>query len=335
MDNQPLVITSSPHVVSGSSIPKLMGAVLIALAPAAILAVWFFGMPALKTILLSIVFCLVFESLFGPIADRKRSLAGILFDGSAVVTGLLLAMNLPPDSPWWLTAVGALIAIGLAKQVFGGLGKNPFNPAIVARVALLIAFPVHMTQWRVPFAPVDGVTAATALGVLKTDGARAAAEQFRIFDLLTGQVPGSLGEVSALLLLIGGLFLLVRGVISWHIPVSYLATLAAITAIPWFRDPEKFASPLFHLAAGGVMLGAWFMATDLVTSPINPKGMLVFGAGCGAITAVIRLFGSYPEGTSFAILVMNALTPLIEKWTRPVPVGRRAVRRAIRKETAS
>ena len=326
MAKAPFVVASSPHVLTGNSISRLMFSVVIALAPATIVAVVLFGMPALKTILFTLAFSLLFEAVLGARTTEGLNWKEILGDGSGAVTGLLLALNMPPDSPWWLAAVGALLAIGLGKHVFGGLGKNPFNPALVARVALLIAFPVAMTAWRRPFQPVDGVTAATALGVLKTDGVADAVTQFPLWDLYSGRIPGSLGEVSALALLAGGIFLLARRVITWHTPVAYLGSVGVITGIFWIVNPDKFASPLFHLGAGGLMLGAWFMATDLVTSPITSRGMLIFGAGCGVITCVIRLAGSYPEGVSFAILVMNALTPLIDKWTHPVPTGRRIPR---------
>lgn len=326
MASAPFSVASSPHVLTRNSVPRLMFAVIVALAPATVLAVVFFGLPAIRTILFTLAFSLLFEAVLGVRTSDGLRWKEVLGDGSGAVTGLLLALNLPPDSPWWVTAVGALVAIGLGKHVFGGLGKNPFNPALVARVVLVIAFPVQMTAWRAPFHPVDGVTAATALGVLQADGAVAAASRFPLWSLYTGRVPGCLGEVSALALLAGGIFLLLRRVITWHIPVAYLGSVAAFTGILWIVDPGRFASPLFHLGAGSLMLGAWYMATDLVTSPLTRNGMLVFGAGCGAITCVIRLAGSYPEGVSFAILVMNALTPLIDKWTHPVPTGRRVPR---------
>ncbi|HMB16479.1 MAG TPA: RnfABCDGE type electron transport complex subunit D, partial [Pelovirga sp.] len=235
----------------------------------------------------------------------------------------LLALNLPPSSPWWMALLGAAIAIIIGKMIFGGLGYNPFNPALVARVVLLISFPIQMTSWTAP-APlsmgIDAVSSATPLGEMKSA------------VMLTGQLPematsgfdryfyglmaGSLGEVSALVLLLGGLFLIFKRVITWHIPVSFIGSVVVMAGIFWLIDPTRYPSPLFHLLTGGLMLGVFFMATDMVTSPITAKGMLIFGCGCGLLTVLIRLFGGYPEGVSFAILLMNATTPLIDRYTR-------------------
>jgi electron transport complex protein RnfD len=256
--------------------------------------------------------------------QRPQSIA----DGSALLTGILLALNLPPSTPWWLSLLGAAIAILIGKQVYGGLGYNPFNPALVARVVLLISFPVQMTSWTTP-APlgsgVDAVTAATPLGEMKT----AVMLTGKLPDMATagfsnyflGNMGGSIGEVSALALLLGGLFLLYKKIITWHTPVSFIGSVIVISGIFWLVDPGRYPSPLFHLLTGGLILGAFFMATDMVTSPVTYRGMLIFGCGCGLITVLIRLFGGYPEGVSFAILLMNAATPLIDRYCRPKIYG--------------
>ena len=237
-------------------------------------------------------------------------------------------MNLPSASPWWLVIIGSAAAIILGKAIYGGLGYNPFNPALVARVFLLISFPVQMTRWVVPAGPTTGMDAATgatplgaakeAVSLGKTLGEAALPANT---DLLLGNVGGSLGEVGALALLAGGLFLLWRGHIRWQIPVGFIGTVVVITGIAHLADPTRYLSPVVHVLAGGLMLGAFFMATDMVTSPVTRKGMLIFGVGCGLLTAVIRLWGGYPEGVSFAILIMNALTPLIDRYTRPRVFG--------------
>ena len=240
-----------------------------------------------------------------------------IHDGSAIVTGVLLAMNLPANIPFWMVILGALFAIGVAKMSFGGLGNNPFNPALAGRVFLLISFPVAMTTWPVPsplsITYLDAATGATPLSTLK--GSHAEIPQ--LLDLLTGNMGGSLGEVSAVAILLGLLYLLVRKIITWHIPVSILLTVAVFTGILYLANPEEFASPTFHLLTGGLMLGAVFMATDYATSPMNKRGMVIYGVGIGVITVVIREFGAYPEGVSFAILIMNAFTPLINHYIKP------------------
>jgi electron transport complex protein RnfD len=241
-----------------------------------------------------------------------------ILDGSAALTGLLLALNLPPSSPWWMVLVGSAVAIAIGKQIYGGLGHNPFNPALVARVVLLVSWPVQMTRW---ISPLDGLSTATPLGVLKADGI-AKLGGFRLFDLFIGNVGGCIGEVSAIALLIGILFLLWKGYVTWHIPVSYMGTVFIFAGIFWLVNPQKYANPLLHLLAGGLVLGACFMATDYVTSPMTPKGQIIFGVGCGLMTCIIRLFGGYPEGVSFSILLMNAATPLIDQYTRPKRYGR-------------
>jgi electron transport complex protein RnfD len=319
------VLAPSPHVRSSKTIESAMYWVIIALVPGALVGAYFFGLNALKVMALSILACLAFEALALKVRGKDMS---PLTDGSAVLTGLLLAMNLPSNIPWWMVIVGALVAIGIGKQVYGGLGYNPFNPALVARVFLLISFPVAMTSWPVPKPlsfTLDTVTGATPLGDMKTSllmqGNIGAAADMNLVDPLIGNLGGSLGEVGALALAIGGIVLLARKVITWHIPVTYLATVFVMTGIYWIIDPVKYAPPTFHIVTGGLMLGAFFMATDYVTSPVTPKGMIIFGVGCGVITVFIRLFGGYPEGVSFAILLMNAATPIIDRYTRPRVFG--------------
>ena len=251
-------------------------------------------------------------------------------DGSAIVTGLLLAFNLPSNLPWWMIVIGALFAIGVGKMTYGGLGNNPFNPALVGRVFLLISFPVQMTSWPLPLASrlqyTDAVTGATPLGMLKeaVRNGEAVPEVMKQLpdhmQLFLGQMGGSLGEVSAVALLLGFAWLLYKKIITWHIPVFMVGTVYIFTGILWLIDPSKNASPLFHILTGGVLLGAIYMATDLVTSPMTKPGMIIFAIGIGIITVVIRVFGAYPEGVSFAILIMNAFVPLINKYIKPATI---------------
>lgn len=319
-----LYLSSSPHAHSGVTTDKVMRDVIYALLPACGVAIYLFGLPALVTLLLCTAGALATEALCRRVMGQPLTLT----DGSAAVTGILLAMNLPPAAPWWLALLGSVVAIAIGKQVYGGLGHNPFNPALVARVVLLISFPVQMTRWTAP-APlgsgVDAVTSATPLGLAKEavmlHGRLPADLQAGFGSYLLGNMAGSLGEVSAVALLCGAAYLFWRKVLTWHIPASYLGTVVVFSGIFWLADPTRYPSPLFHLATGGLILGAFFMATDMVTSPVAPKGMLVFGVGCGVITVLIRLFGGYPEGVSFAILLMNAATPLIDRYTRPRKFG--------------
>jgi len=314
-----LIISPSPHVHSGDSISNKMIGVFIALIPAYAVGLYFFGLGALIISITAMLSCVAFEYLI-----QKFLLKGSLtiFDGSALLTGLLLAMNLPTNIPVWMVVAGSLVAIGIAKMPFGGVGNNPFNPALVGRVFMLISFPAAMTTWPVPVPLnmhyLDAVTAATPLAILKG--------QFSnipdIWNLFIGHKGGSMGEVSVLALLIGMVYMLIRKIISWHIPVSIIVTVFVFTAILHWANPNAFiATPLFHLLTGGLMLGAVFMATDYVTSPMNPRGMLIYGVGIGIITVVIRVFGSYPEGISFAILILNGVTPLINKFVKPKRFG--------------
>lgn len=319
------LVSSSPHMHSGESIARIMWLVTASLAPALVLAVVYFGWHAVNVIAVTVISCIVFEALF----QWMRRAPIRVSDGSAVVTGVLLALNMPPSSPWWLCVIGAFIAIGIAKELYGGLGYNPFNPALVARVALLIAFPVQMTTWSPTlWMPADAVTGATPLGAVKEhllkDGTTGMEFTWDYFwSLMIGNVKGSLGETSVIALLLGGLFLIWRGYINWRVPVGYIGTVFAFTGVAFLFNPVGSASPVFHVVSGGLVLGAFFMATDMVTSPVTPKGMWIFAVGCGVLTSVIRLWGGYPEGVSFAILIMNATVPLLDRYFRPAVFGQK------------
>jgi electron transport complex protein RnfD len=318
-DAAQLIVSTSPHIRGGENISKIMVQVLIALLPAAIAAVWFFGLHALRVMALCTAGCIAVEVIWNAVAKRP---VDTWKDGSAAVTGVLLAMNLSAGAPWWICILGSLLAIGLGKQIFGGLGFNPFNPALVARVALLIGFPQLMTSWVAPqpgnWLACDAMTGATPLAL--TAGEIAQQPQL-LRDLFFGNVGGCLGETSALALLVGGLFLLVRKLIKWQVPAAFIGTVALISGIVHHFNPELTPTPLYHVLAGGLMIGAFFMATDMVTSPMTANGALIFGFGCGLITSVIRIWGGYPEGVSFSILFMNALTPLIDRCTIGKPFG--------------
>ena len=315
--NKLLNVSGSPHVHSGETVQKIMWSVVLALVPAFLVSVFYFGLPVIVLTFVSVGCCVLFEYLIQRFLMKVKP---TISDGSAVVTGLLLAFNVPANLPIWIMVVGAIVAIGIAKMPFGGLGHNPFNPALVARVTLLIAFPVQMTSWPVPtpiwgFHFADAVTGPTTLGLIKEGGDLTQLPTYA--NMLLGQMGGSFGEVSAIALLIGAAFLLWKRIISWHIPVAFMLTVFVFSGIFWLIDPTHYASPFFHLLTGGIVLGACFMATDMVTSPTSHSGMLVFGCGCGLLTIIIRLFGAYPEGVSFSILIMNALVPLINKGFKP------------------
>jgi electron transport complex protein RnfD len=304
--------------------------VVIALIPAFLVSIYLFGISAFITTAAAVISCLLFEYLIQKFLLKTDVTIG---DGSGLITGILLAFNLPAGLPIWMVVVGSFMAIGVAKLSFGGLGFNIFNPALVGRVFLLVSFPVQMTLWPLArtdhASAVDAVTGATTLGMIK-DGIQYGETMSQIssripsnMEMLLGTTGGSLGEMSALALILGGIYLIIRKVITWHIPVTVLATIAVMTGIFWWIDPEQYANPLIHVLAGGAILGAFYMATDLVTSPVTKKGMIVFAIGIGVITVVIRLFGSYPEGISFAILIMNAFVPLINSYFKPRRFGSR------------
>ena len=316
------IVASAPHIHGTQSTTQLMGDVIIALLPALAVSVYVYGWGVLGIAAMSIGCCVLFESLIQKFLVKGKQTVTNL---SAVVTGLLLAMNMPANIPLWIVAVGALVAIGVAKMPFGGLGKNPFNPAIVARVFLLIAYPVQMTSFAQPSVEgfVDAYSGATPLAAAKAGLLNFG--EYDMLGMLAGNMAGSFGEVATLALLLGGAYLLIRRVITWHIPVSVLGTMAVFAAIYGafsFTTPHLVSNfALFHLLGGGAVLGAVFMATDYVTSPMTTKGMVIYGIGIGAITMVIRLWGAYPEGMSFAILIMNSVVPLINKYVKPRRFG--------------
>ena len=316
-----LIISPAPHIHGGDTISKNMIGVIIALVPALLVGFYYFGLGAIIVTLTAVIASVAFEYLIQRFIFKTETSIG---DGSAALTGLLLAMNLPSNLPIWIIIIGALVAIGIGKMTFGGLGNNPFNPALVGRVFLLISFPVQMTSWPIPTPMagtyLDAETGATALALMKSH----AGEVPSMIDMLIGRMGGSLGEVSALALLAGLVYLLATRIISWHIPVSILVTVLVFTGILHWSNPEVYATPSMHLLSGGLLLGAIFMATDYVTSPMNSRGMLVYGVGIGIITVVIRVFGAYPEGVSFAILIMNAFTPLINTYIKPKRFGEKA-----------
>ncbi len=325
MENK-LTVSLSPHVHSGDSVKKNMYGVLIALLPAFAVSLYFFGLGALVVTATSVLACVFFEWAIGKFILKRETTS--ITDGSAIITGVLLAFNLPSNLPVWIIIIGALFAIGVAKMSFGGLGCNPFNPALAGRVFLLLSFPVQMTSWPAVgqlTAYTDAVTTATPLAVMK--GVINGAPGFSLdqlpgaWDLFFGNNPGCIGEVSALALLLGLAYMLWKKIITWHIPVSILVTVFVFAGIMHLVNPELYVSPVVQLLSGGLLLGAVFMATDYVTSPMSHRGMLIYGVCIGALTVVIRLFGAYPEGMSFAILIMNAFTPLINTYVKPKRFG--------------
>ncbi len=321
------IISPAPHIHGRDSVVKNMRNVIIALVPAYLCSIVFFGVGALVVSAVSIISCVLFEYLIQVYVLKKPNSVG---DLSAVLTGLLLAMNLPSNLPWWMVVIGAFIAIGVGKMCFGGLGCNPFNPALVGRVFLLLSFPAAMTTWPLPkLLPAtytDAETGATVLSLIKegalADAASGATVKLPTYtDMLLGNMGGSMGEISAIALLLGFIFLLATRTITWHIPVSILATVAIFGGILYLADPSAYMDPLAQLLSGGMLLGAIFMATDYVTSPMTKRGQIIYGIGIGIICVVIRCFGSYPEGMSFAILIMNAVTPLINYYVKPKRFG--------------
>jgi electron transport complex protein RnfD len=305
-----------------------MFGVILALLPSLFTSVFYFGWGAIIVTSVSVASCLLFEYLIRKFIFKKPI---TITDGSALVTGLLLAFNVPSNLPVFIVVIGAFISIAVAKMTFGGLGNNPFNPALVGRVFMLISFPVQMTSWPVPkgFATsyADAVTGATPLAVVKEGLKNGEPLQQLLAQIPTpsqmflGNMGGSMGEVAAVALLIGLIWMLYKKIITWHIPVSVIGSLLIFTAILWLVNPEKNASPLFHLLAGGVLLGAIFMATDYVTSPMSPPAMIIYGCGIGILTVIIRVWGAYPEGVSFAILIMNAFVPLMNTYIKPKRFG--------------
>ena len=314
-------VAASPHIHSPQSTQSLMRDVLIALVPALAVSVYVYGLDVLRVTAIAVISCVLVEYLIQRFLFKGANTVKNL---SAVLTGVLLAFNLPSDIPWWIIVIGAVVAIGVAKMTFGGLGRNPFNPALVGRVFLLIAYPVQMTSFPKPISPeyVDAFAGATPLAAVKAQAVEVG--DVNLLAMLQGVMPGSFGEIGALALLCGGLYMLWRRVITWHIPVAVLGSMAVfafIVALTQGGGALMYELPAFHLLAGGAMLGAIFMATDYVTSPMTAKGMLIYGVGIGVITMIIRQWGAYPEGMSFAILLMNSVTPLINKYVKPKRFG--------------
>ena len=339
-DSSNLVLSSSPHLSSRVSGQKIMLLVILSMLPACVAGVWFFGIPALKVLIYSVIFCVGAEALWCFLL--KKPVKPVIADCSAAVSGILLALNLPPDVPFYVPLIGAFLAIWLGKQIFGGLGRNPFNPVLVGRVGLLIALPAMMTTW----APARGMaetsypdsatvwgvktgevrTCATPLGVAKTlekkENRFAAIDNPQMWKrYFIGQRGGCIGETSLIALLLGGILLVAFNLINWRVPVIFAGTVFVITGIIHYFYPDVTPTPVFHLVTGGLFLGAIFMATDMVTSPITGWGCVWFAFGCGVITSVIRIWGNYPEGVSFSILFMNALVPLLDKWCAARPFG--------------
>ena len=315
-----LIVAPAPHVQSAQSTASIMRDVIVALMPALVVSTVVFGMDVLRVVALSVAACVAFEYLIQRFLVRGPLTVS---NGSAAVTGVLLAFNLPASIPWWIVVIGAFVAIAIGKMTFGGLGKNPFNPALVGRVFLLIAYPVQMTSFPMPVnGAFDALSGATPLAAVKHG---AAADVVGVQELLLDNMPGSLGEVAALALLAGFAYLLWRRVIRWHVPVTVLATMAVFAFVyalgKGMTGAALWQLPLFHVLAGGAILGAVFMATDYSTSPMTVRGGVIFAAGIGVITMLIRLWGAYPEGMSFAILIMNACVPLINKYVKPKRFG--------------
>ncbi len=325
-----ITVSPAPHDHSNESVSKLMFGVIIALVPTFIVSFIFFGVGVLIITLTSMISCVAFEFLIQRFLLKKEP---SISDGSALVTGMLLALCLPANIPFWQVILGSLVAIGVAKMSFGGLGNNPFNPALVGRVFLFVSFPVQMSTYPEPlqnwFSYTDASTGATPLAMIK-EGIKNGESIPDLMnnvptyvDLFIGKMGGSAGEIAAFALIIGLIYLLARKIITFHIPVSIILTVTVFTGILWWSDPTKYADPLFHLLTGGLLLGAIFMATDYVTSPMTIGGMWIYGIGIGIITILIRVFGAYPEGVQFAILIMNAFVPLINKYIKPVRFGER------------
>lgn len=313
-----LSVTNAPHIRTKETIKVVMWWVIAALMPALFFSIYYYGFSVMIPISLSVATCVIVEALIFKIRGKDMM---IITDGSAILTGLLLAFNLPPGVPWWIPVVGGVVAIGIAKQAFGGLGYNIFNPALIGRAFLLTAWPVEMTTWS-----VDGVTGPTPLAIVKEHGMQQLIEHFgssglMYKNLIIGTIGGCIGETSAVLLLCGGIFLIYKKIISWHVPVSLIGTLFLCA---WcFGGDKGFLSgdPFVAVFSGGIFLGAWYMATDLSTTPLTKKGKLIFGFGCGFITFMIRKFGAFPEGISYSILLMNAVTPIIDRYIVPRRFG--------------
>lgn len=307
-----LVVSVSPHIKKAITVDKIMWAVILALIPALFGGIYLFGLGALLVVLVCVITAVLAELVIQKYCQKRTT----ILDGSAAITGLLLGMSLPPTVPLWIPIIGAIVAIGVAKHAFGGLGHNIFNPALIGRAFLLASWPVIMTTWISPF---DGVTQATPLGFSKMQGIPAIVSQFGgdlilYSKVFLGTVGGSIGETSALLLFIGAAFLFYKKIITWHTPVAYIGMVGLLSY-------ALGVNPLFYMLSGGLILGAFFMATDYVTTPLTDRGKIVFGIGCGILTMVIRLYSGLPEGITFSILIMNGFTPIIDRFTKPQIFG--------------
>jgi electron transport complex protein RnfD len=327
-----LLVQPAPLLKQPLTTSKAMTDVLIALTPATLAGIWYFGLGAVLVLTASMLGAVLTEWTFSPVRERR----GLLLNGSAVVTGLLLGLSLPPALPMWMAFLGGVAAIGLGKVIWGGLGYNLFNPSLVGRAFLLAAFPVAMTTWSPQTGPVgffdvpasnlaaplmqgsyDGISAATPLGLMKFQQVSTP-----LWDLMIGKTSGCIGETSGLLLILGGLFLLARRDLDWRIPAAILGTVAVFSSLLWLVDPTQYGGPLFQIFAGSLLIGAIYMATDPVSSPITPRGALIFGFGIGFLVVLIRVWGGFPEAVMYAILLMNAAVPLIDRYTQPRVFGK-------------
>ena len=338
--NLKLIATSSPHIREKVDTRSIMLDVILALIPALVIAVWNWGVRALVATAVSAAGCVFFEWLYRKLLHKDQTIG----DLSAVVTGMLIAYVCPATLPYWVLLIGDFFAIFVVKQLYGGIGQNFLNPALAGRAALLASYAGWMTSWAEPLkklplgSTADAVTAATPLAMMKEGSLEALSGTYTLSDMFIGKIGGSLGEVSALMILLGGLYLIGRKVISWHIPVAYIGTVAVLTFIfPRGNDPLQWM--LYNVLGGGLMLGAFFMATDYATSPVTKKGQLIFGIGCGLITVMIRYFGSYPEGVCYSILVMNCTTWLLDKYIKPIrfgtdPAAEKAAKKAAKEASA-
>ncbi len=306
-----LIVSSSPHIFDKLTTPRIMWGVVVALVPVMIASIFFFKFLAVGLMVTCVLACVVTEFAI----QKLRKVRVTINDGSALVTGLLLAMVLPPSVPLWAAALGGIVAVGLGKQLFGGLGYNIFNPALLARAFLMAAFPIFLTSWTNPLA-LDAVTKATPLGLMKFEHISTP-----YMDLFLGNVAGSLGETSAVAILIGGAYLLIKRYADWRIPLSFLLTSTILGGILYAINPSAYPTALFHILSGGMLLGALFMATDPVTSPVTKKGRWIFGIGCGILVIVIRTWSGLPEGAMYSILLMNGITPLVNRYTKPKRFG--------------
>ncbi len=315
MDYPNITISATPHVRSKDSTQSIMRDVIIALMPATIVGVYRFGIKALLLIIISIASAVIAEAVYQKITKQKVTIS----DLSAVVTGLLLAMNIPSSAPWWLPMVGSAFAIIFAKQLFGGIGQNFINPALAGRAFLLCSYPTLMTAWVAP--GPDAISVATPLAILKEGNPETLSSLPSLLDAAMGNIGGCIGETCAIALIIGGLYLIAKGIISWRIPVVYLATVFVLSLLLPREGSNAVYDAVYELMIGGVMLGAFFMATDYASSPITPKGQIIMGLGCGIITVLIRVYGGYPEGVSYSILIMNLCVPLIDRFTKPTIFG--------------